>query len=335
MHLTMAGRAAAASMLVDRIAPTARLARSMRMLALAALGSLAGLPAAAQAPTRIDVQGPAANDNLPDWVAMEKGFFARRGIDASFEIAANPGALPAALVAGTLQYGVITAPQIALANEAGLDLVIVSGGMRDSRSHPHVAVVARPGANIHAPADFKGKRVAAPSINAVLDVMFKKWLLDRGVDPKTVTFVELGFAQMPDALKSGVIDAALVVEPFRSRMVAEGGVNVADYFSQVRDNSLLAFKAATRKWAEQHRDAVRGFREAVKEGYAYMQAHVGEAKAIEAKYLRLPPPVIEHLPLPDNLEIDVEPASIQFWLDLCKELGITRTSADAAKIIMR
>ncbi len=34
------------------------------------------------------------------------------------------------------------------------------------------------------PADFVGKKVGVPGIGAFLDVLFRKWLIDGGVDPR-------------------------------------------------------------------------------------------------------------------------------------------------------
>ena len=52
--------------------------------------------------------------------------------------------------------------------------------------------------------DFVGKKVGAPGIGAFLQVLFRKWLIEKGVDPESVNFVEVTFPTMSDALKSGV-----------------------------------------------------------------------------------------------------------------------------------
>ena len=41
--------------------------------------------------------------------------------------------------------------------------------------------------------DFVGKKVGAPGIGAFLHVLFAKWLVEKGVDPKDVNFVEVTF----------------------------------------------------------------------------------------------------------------------------------------------
>ena len=60
------------------------------------------------------------------------------------------------------------------------------------------------------------------SIGAYLHVLFRKWLIEKGVDPKGVNFVEVTFPTMNDVLKSGSVDAVLTAEPFVARMTAAG-----------------------------------------------------------------------------------------------------------------
>ena len=52
-----------------------------------------------------------------------------------------------------------------------------------------IAAVARTGVAIKEPKDFVGKKVGAPGIGAFLHVLFRKWLIEKGVDPKSVNFV--------------------------------------------------------------------------------------------------------------------------------------------------
>ena len=73
----------------------------------------------------------------------------------------------------------------------------------DPVSNGAVAAVARNGVTIKDAKDFVGKKVGAPGIGAFLHVLFRKWLIDKGVDPKSVNFVEVTFPTMSDALKSG------------------------------------------------------------------------------------------------------------------------------------
>jgi NitT/TauT family transport system substrate-binding protein len=294
------------------------------------LALCAAAPALAQ--THINLQVAAANDFLPAWAAKEQGFFAKHGLDVDIGITGNPGTLPAALVGDSAQLAIMTGPTLALADLGGLDLVLVAGaGVQTTENYREVLV--RPAANIKAPADFKGKKIGTPILNAALDLTFKKWLKEKGVDPRSATFVEVGFAAMADALKTGVVDAVLPVEPFRTRIVQTGsGVSLAPYSG--KPGTLLSFYASTRKWADANPKAVEGFRAALREGEAFIKADRAAAKAIEAKYLKLPPQVAEALPFTPT-KIEVPAASLQFWFDLLNEFGLANKTVDASAYIVK
>ena len=290
-------------------------------------------PAGAQ--TKVAVATGFANDFLPTWVAQEKGFNVKRGIDFDMMLyPAAPSDLMAALFSNSAQIAQTTATTFALANENGLDLVIVAGAGIQTAVNPR-QVLARPAANIKTPADFKGKKVGSPGLNGALHIMFKKWLKVEGVDPNSVTYIETALPRMSDLLTLGQVDAVLPVEPFRTRIIQAGaGVPAGDYITSVNKITLLSFYASTRKWAEANPEAVAAFREILKEGEDLIKTKPDEARTIEAKYLKLPPDVVATLPFTAT-EVAVPAARLQYWLDISKEFGITKDSPDAAKFIAK
>jgi NitT/TauT family transport system substrate-binding protein len=129
-----------------------------------------------------------------------------------------------------------------------------------------------------------------------MDIVLRKWLEDNGANLGSIHFAETPFPQMPDLLKGGQIDAVAAIDPFRSRIVDAGvGYKVADYFSEVKDNVILAFWVASGGWARQNPTAVAGFRAALAESLDWIGAHPDEAHALEAKYLGVASPCLRHL----------------------------------------
>jgi NitT/TauT family transport system substrate-binding protein len=283
--------------------------------------------------TKIDVATAPANDFLPLWIAKEKGLAAKHGLDLHIQVT-NPGFLPEALVSGTIQVAILTATTLAIADEQGLDLMLVAGAGIQTEANPR-QVLVRPDAGIKAPMDFKGKKVGVPILNASLHVMFKKWLKANGVDPNAATYVEVRFPQMGDLLKVGQVDAVLPVEPFRSHLVQTGiAVPAGDYITSVNQVTLLSFYAATRTWAEANSPTIAALRQVLTEGEQFIAANPDEARAIEAQYLKLSPEAVKNLPF-TNTQVVIPPAMLQFWLDTCKELGVTKETADASKYIFK
>ncbi len=167
--------------------------------------------------------------------------------------------IPPAIVSDSIQIGGPTATVFLQAVDGGLDLVAVEGAsVMDPVANGAVAAVARAGVTIKTAKDFVGKKVGAPGIGAFLDVLFRKWLIEKGVDPKSVNFVEVTFPTMSDALKSGSVDAVLTVEPFVSRIKAAGAGEVATrYAAELARSEPIISYVSTRAFAERIRTRSR------------------------------------------------------------------------------
>ena len=145
--------------------------------------------------------------------------------------------------------------------DGGLDLVAIAGAsIMDPVSNEAIAVMTRPGVTIKEPKDFIGKKVGAPGIGAFLHVLFRKWLIEKGVDPKSVNFVEVTFPTMSDTLKSGAVDAVLTAEPFITRIknagTGEVGVALRRRARPHRADHLLCLDARLRRGASRRRQGV-------------------------------------------------------------------------------
>jgi NitT/TauT family transport system substrate-binding protein len=296
---------------------------------------LAALDASALAQTKITIGYTGANTFVPAFVAKDRGFFAKRGLDVTLQRIPVGPSIPGALIANSLQVGTLTAPIFLQANENGIELVAIAGASLQAKSNPTAGVVARAGSGIQKPEDFKGKKVGAPGVNGLQDLLFKKWLQQKNVDWKAVTFVESPFPQMGDMLKGGQMDAALPVEPFVGRIVSSQiGYLVAHYPIEVSESYLESFYVVSKKWAGTNGPAIKAFREALEEGLAFVRTNTDEAKKTQITYLGLPEAVVATLPLA-TYTLSVEPAQVAFWVDLCREFGMLKTAMKADDLVVK
>ncbi|MCC6472663.1 MAG: ABC transporter substrate-binding protein [Burkholderiales bacterium] len=243
--------------------------------------------------------------------------------------------LPGALASNSLQIGTLTPPVFLLANEGGVEIQIVAGATLQTKSNVTLGVAAREGSNIKAPADFRGKKVAVPGLNGVNHVMLMKWLKSAGVDPKQVTFVEGAMPQLGDMLKSGSVDAVTPVEPFLTRInQTKVGYTVAPYGAQVADSYLEAFYTMTRAFAQANPKVVADFRAAIREAVEYIAKNPAASRKSQVTYLKLPEAVAMSIPLP-TFTVDVRPADVQFWVDTCRDFGITKGTAGVAQVLAK
>ena len=303
----------------------------LRVLAAiaASLCVLAAFPAAAQQ-SKASIGYIGAADFTPLFVAKDKGFFDKHGLDATLtriQIAPNVGP---AIISGSLQIGMGTAPNLLHAAEGGLPLVAIAGASRMKRDNPIAGLVGRSGLSIRSAADLRGKKIASPGLNTMLTDLLEEWLYDNKVARDQVTLVEVVFPQQHDMLKSGTVDAAITIEPFRSRMISDGtGFKIADYVGEVNPDVIAVLWMSRSDWAAANPQAVRAFRAAYAEAIEWCAKNPDESKKILVKYIGFASPV-----LPDY-GVEVKVSDLEFFEKMERQLGKLRQPVDVSKLVWK
>src|SRR5438067_9225886 len=183
----------------------------------AGLGALGALPV--RAATALTVGFTAVPDFGAAFIAKEKGYFEKRGLDVTLQLIGLTSTVPATLVSNSVQIGGTTPTVFLQAAESGLDLVGLAAGCNHQGSLHAIGVVAKSGGPDNRPADLAGRKLAIPGLNGTLDVMARRRLKHNGVDAGKVNFVEVQIPQMATVLAGGNVDAVVTAEPFVSRIV--------------------------------------------------------------------------------------------------------------------
>ncbi len=304
--------------------------RLRRGFAMALAGVL--LSGAASAQTKINLMYTAVSAYGAAFVAKDQGFFAKRGLDVDLTMTTNGSLIMAAIMSGSIQIGTPTPTVFLQAIDGGVDgVALAATNVVPDASQS--GILAREGAGISSPADFAGKKVGVPGMGGMLHVVFSKWLQDNKVDPKRVTFVEIGFPQMSDVLRSGNVDAVVAADPFHSRILAQKtGVFVADYIRNLPPQTIASVFAASRQWAQSNPQAVKSFQEAVQEAVDFIPKNPEAAKESFARHTKLPPAIVAALPIP-GIAVKMSPAQIDFWSDVMMAQGLISKKPDAAKLV--
>ncbi|MDM0012102.1 ABC transporter substrate-binding protein [Variovorax sp. J22P168] len=289
-----------------------------RLLGLSCLLSLtlaAGLAQAQPKPMPITVSYTATPEFGAIFIAKEEGFFARRGLDVTLQLIPVSPNVPAAVMSKSVQIGGTTPPVLLQAIDSGLDLVAVAGGGVYEKSSRGVGLVARNGVTVNAPADLVGKKVGVPGFNATIHLLVRKWLMDHGVDPKKVTFVEVAIPQMPDVLKGGSVDVVATAEPFVGRIVqGQIGTAVPAFSNDLANGFSSVLYVSTRQWAVANPEIVKAFRDALQEAVSFGNANKDKGYEDIGKYFKVPPPVLRATPWP-NWVATLKDDHLRFWVD--------------------
>jgi ABC-type nitrate/sulfonate/bicarbonate transport system substrate-binding protein len=145
------------------------------------------------------------------FVAVDKGFFARQGIDAEFKTFEAGGMTIAAAAAGTVQVGAAGELPGMKPVSDGARVVYVATGVYTGRSGGTGVV-----AGIRKPDDLVGKKVAVlkGSTSELYQTLFFR---KHGLDGK-VTVVNVAVPEMIPAMARGDVQAIFVWDPWLARM---------------------------------------------------------------------------------------------------------------------
>jgi NitT/TauT family transport system substrate-binding protein len=305
-----------------------------RTLAASAFAML--FASGAEAQQKIQIGCTATGDCASAMVAIDEGIFKRLGLEAEMVLIGINSNIPAALLSNSIQIGGPTSSVFLQAVDGGLDLVAVGGASAmNERTANLVAVVGRTGVSLKEPKDFVGKKVGAPGLGAFLHVLFVKWLMEKGVDPKGVNFVEVSFPTMNDILKSGAVDAVLAGEPFITRFSNAGtGTAAFRYLQELNRSEPVIFYAASRDWAQKNPEALKKFREGIAEGAKIVNTNRDKASESITKFTKQPLDIVRMFP-PAFSQPELKASDLAWWVDVMKQQKLMQNNVDLAKLILK
>jgi NitT/TauT family transport system substrate-binding protein len=302
---------------------------------LATLAVSFALTGSAAAQAKIQIGCTATTDCASAMVAADEGIFRKHGLEAEMTPIGINSNIPAAILSNSIQVGGPTSTVFLQAVDGGLDLVAIAGAsVMSPTSNNAITAFVRNGITIKEPKDFIGKKVGAPGLNAFLHVLFVKWLVEKGVDPKQINFVEVTFPTMSDIIKSGGVDAVLTAEPFLTRMLNAGlGSIGARYAVELARTDPIIFYAASREWAEKNTATVKKFREAIAEAAQIVNTDRDKASASIAKFTKQPLELVKANP-PNQSEPVIKPEQLAWWIEVMSSQKMLQSKLDTTKLVL-
>jgi NitT/TauT family transport system substrate-binding protein len=305
-------------------------------MASVAFGAAMLLTPHAQAQTKIQVGCTATSDCASAMVGVDEGIFKRHGLDVEMVLIGLNSNIPAAILSNSIQIGGPTSTVFLQAVDGGLDMVAIAGASIMSKtSNDTIAAFVRTGVEAKEAKDFVGKKVGAPGLGAFLHVLFCKWLVEKGVDPKGVNFVEVTFPTMNDVLKSGSVDAVLTAEPFVTRMTQAGTGHVgALYAADLSRTEPIIFYAASRDWAEKNPETIKNFRAAIAEAAVIVNSDRDKASAAVSKFTKQPLELVK-MTAPNHSEPVLKSEQLAWWIDVMKQQNLLQSKIDLDKLMLK
>ncbi|MCW2688969.1 MAG: hypothetical protein JWR37_3859 [Mycobacterium sp.] len=287
---TVAAAAPTAAAAVANAAPTVATAAPT---AAAAVGNAAPTVAAAvanAAPTVAAFTGaPVAlhvsysnviADNLPEWMALEGGYFKQNGLDVTLDNIVSATGIPA-LLSGQVQVAQLGGSETLSAAAGGGDLTIIGivGGV-----YPFVFMAP---SSINTPAELKGKKIGVSAIGSSSDIATRVMLRQVGLDAeKDVTIVAVGSLENRiAALLNGAIDGGVAQPPDQLALEDKGFHVIYDLAAQKLPSVGTAI-VVQHSWLNSNRAVAQRYVDSIVQGIARSRSDREFALKVLQKYLK-------------------------------------------------
>lgn len=265
-------------------------------------------------PQATAVYGVIATDPVYLWMAQEKGFFKKNGVNIELTHIPTNQAVQA-LVGSKVQF-TTAGPQIVEAALAGADTVYIMCPINNFV----LSLYGKP--DINGVKGLGGKTIGATNKGTPSDIAGRMVLAQNGLKPD----IEVKFAYLKElpalvaALKEGVIDAALIAAP--STLTARGlGLKELVNITALKIPFVQHAVATTRSYIGTNPEVVRRFVRSAAEGLDYTRKTRSEVLTVMAKYTKITDATLlnegleayeqawERIPLPSQPAIEAVLAS--------------------------
>ena len=223
------------------------------------------------------------------FVAVDKGFFAKHGLDAKVVVRNTGPEISKALDAGEIDVGAANVSNIPVALERGLDVRAIVGyvgsSFAKSTDDNMLGIVVRPDAEITSIADLKGKSVGT-TFGSINDMYLVEIARKNGVSESAINRINATPGAMVALFDTGKVGAMAVWEPYLTRMLEK----VKGAKLLVRGGDLVCFCAAAHGKPERiykDRDATQRYVNGMAEAARFVRdpKNLNEVAAIGARYI--------------------------------------------------
>lgn len=262
--------------------------------------------------------------------AQAAGLVAQSGLDLHVDSLAFGAAVQSAVIGGAADIGLTNVSSLATAREKGLPLVIVAAsGLYVSREPSSVLMVADD-STFKTARDLNGKIVAVNGLRSISQLGPEAWIDKNGGDSKSVRWTDMPFADMPLALSSHRIDAALIAEPQATAAKKAARVFAAVY-DAIAPRFLITVWFSTAAWASANPQQARAFAALIYRTAAWANAHRAQTADVLIGSTKLDPEIVRTMPRVTFAE-SADPAMLKPHLDAALRYGLITKAVNPADL---
>jgi len=281
---------------------------------------------AAQAAPKFNVGAVNNTGGLVVFTAVDKGFFAKHGLDGKAIVRNTGPELSKALDAGEIDIGAANVSNIPVALERGLNVRAIVGYVGSSFIKPTddnmVGIVVRPDSGINSIADLKGKQIGT-TFGSINDMYLVEIVRKHGLSETDIQRVNSRPAAMIALFDTGRVGAMANWEPYVTRMLEK--VKGAKLLA--RGGDFVCFCAAMHGKPDtiyRDRDVTQRFVNAVAEAAHFVRnpKNLDEVGQIGSRYI-------------PGMDADLIKRTHKYWIyDMRLGKNTLRAFNDAVKVLI-
>jgi len=305
-----------------------------RRTALALSGAFLAAPRAlrAQALTQMTLGAVPEESVTPALWAEQSGMFRKAGLNVDVQAGASGNAIAAGVAGGSYAIGKSSLPAIVQAHARGLPFVFVAGGSLYDTKHPYSVLTVKADSPLKTAADLNGKPLAVPSLSDITTFATKAWVDAHGGDSSSLKLLEFPFAQIPDALAAGRVDAGFIADPVLQQALDEKKVRIfAHAFDAVAPEFMVTGWFVTMDNWNKNKAELQKFYHVMQDAAKYVVGHPSDTVNVLSAFSKVDPAVIAKTHRVSYAPL--EPKYIQPVIDILAKYKAIPATFDAKELI--
>lgn len=252
---------------------------------------------------------------VPVEYGITEGIFEKHGLEVDYAFTRGGSVMVPAVQTGEYDFAITNPLTIMQANDAGLDMRILTGfAYAYPEGEDTNAVVTRKDTGIEDFGDLAGREVAINTLETQGDLSIMEATERRGGEATDIRFSEIAFPEMEPQLDLGNVDAIWLPEPLLSKALANPENAIVGYSTQESVPGMPMLSTFTSaKYAEENPEIVDKFMAAMEEVLTESAANEADVREFLPDFMGVPVEAIEHMKL--------EEWSSETREDLVNEIG--------------
>jgi NitT/TauT family transport system substrate-binding protein len=273
-------------------------------------------------------------DTVAVEIAFKRGYFTQQGLDVTTEpIVQSTQAIPL-MLHGTIDITAGNYVNLISAEVKGVAQIrfVAPGSACGDNS---LNVLAMPGSKITGAADLAGKTIAVNINPDIQTLTINAVLKTDGINPASLKYVQIPFADMGAALKAGRVQAISETEPFITGDEKQyGAVSVLAECQGPTAGIPIGGFVSTAQWVSKHQQAALAFQRAVEKAQAVADSDRTLVEQLLPTYTSITSSAATVIALP-QYPTTLDTSQIQRVATLMFSGGMLKKPVNVASMVLR